>query len=165
MNGTHLKNKKCLDSALQNHFLSGRTALGLMMWHRINCPHTGKKKNLNRDNIVKSPLCRPALSLFFLFILCCVKCISFRAENIFIWWQPHLEYIQARQGRLFILYHVRVTAGLSGHLPAEVHHSADTGHKLRAHAWQESLRSAHKRVYRWKYLICCFCCHASIYRL
>lgn len=71
----------------------------------------------------------------------------FRPENTFIWWQPHLEYIQARQDWLFILYHVRVTAGLSGHLPAEVHHSANTGHKLRVHTWRESMRSAHKHVY------------------
>lgn len=39
------------------------------------------------------------------------------------YWHPYLEYIKASQGWVLILYHIRITTGLSGHLPAEVHHS------------------------------------------
>lgn len=36
---------------------------------------------------------------------------------------PHLEDVLTRQRWLLILDHIRVTAGLPGHLSAEVHHS------------------------------------------
>lgn len=42
-------------------------------------------------------------------------------------YSPHLEHIKACQSRILILYHVCVTTGLSGHLSAEVHHSAGCG--------------------------------------
>lgn len=40
---------------------------------------------------------------------------------------PHLEHTEARQAGVLILDHVRVTAGLPGHLSAEVHRSAGCG--------------------------------------
>lgn len=45
-------------------------------------------------------------------------------------YEPHLEHIKACQGRIFILYHVRVATGLPGHLSAEVHHSAGCGARM-----------------------------------
>ena len=49
------------------------------------------------------------------------------------YWHPYLEYIKASQGWVLILYHIRITTGLSGHLPAEVHHSTHWGQTLGDH--------------------------------
>lgn len=53
----------------------------------------------------------------------CDKGVCFRSA-------PHLEHIKACQARILILYHVCVTAGLSGHLSAEVHRSAGCGARV-----------------------------------
>lgn len=44
--------------------------------------------------------------------------------NEMAFFHAHLEHVEAGQGRILILDHVRVAAGLSGHLSAEVHGSA-----------------------------------------